>query len=88
VPVEVASGGVVVAGRSASSSAWRRAARAREVREGEGRRKREKGKRGKEKQGEKEGRGGASVEFAATVASVGLSMRHGTWVEEQRKDGG
>jgi hypothetical protein len=50
------------------------------VREGEGKRKREKGKRGKEEQGKKEG--GASVEFAATIASARLSTRHGAWVEE------
>jgi hypothetical protein len=41
-------------------------------------RKGKKGKRGKEKHGKKERRGGASVEFAATVASAGLSTRHST----------
>jgi hypothetical protein len=62
-----------------------------EMREGEGKikekEKRRKRKKGKEKQGKRKG-GGASAEFAATVASAGSSTRHGTWVEEKRKDGG
>jgi hypothetical protein len=61
------------------------------MREGEGKRKKrekEKKEKGKRKIGKKERRGGASAEFAATVASAELSTRHGTWVEEKRKDGG
>jgi hypothetical protein len=45
-------------------------------------RKREKVK-GKRGTGEKGKEGGASAEFAATVASAGLSTWHGAWVEER-----
>jgi hypothetical protein len=58
------------------------------MREGAGKKKRRKGEKGKRETGGKGREGGASVEFAATVVSAGLSTRHGTWVEEQRKDGG
>jgi hypothetical protein len=61
--VESPVGGVVVAGRSASSSARRRVVRAKEVRGGEGKRKKRKGKKKKGKKrnrGERKGEGGCA----------------------------
>jgi hypothetical protein len=82
--VKVASGGVVVAGRSAASSARHRVARAREVRGGEGKRKREKVKKGKrETGGKKEGRG-----CVGGIHGDGRErgVEHGAWRAQRNKE--